>query len=372
MRIIWLVVFAVSCFLSGVARGQPFDADVRAFELRLEQLRKQHRIPGLAAAIVRDRELAWTQAYGIANDEVPVTPDTPFWVASVTKPFMGVLFLRLADQGLVDLRDRVNDIEDWDEFCGWLTGSPLPFGRDLRCDASITIDQVLHHTVNGAPGTRFLYNPFMYSRLSRYVAQKYGEPLEAIDRGHNRLARLLDAHVLEPAGMRRTMASQWDRAKMDVYFDMAQGYGVSDDGEWIARPRPQRHLAGGAGIVSTVEDLARFDIALDTGVLGGPELTGKLFTPAAAPDGSALPYAYGWYVQPHRGETLVWHGGWDEEAGFSALYLRVPARRLTLILLANGEGLYWGNPLDRAAVEGSPFARAFLDQFVFGPQAGID
>lgn len=372
MRIVLFVVLALACLAPGVARGQAFDADARAFEVRLEQLRTQHRIPGLAAAIVHDRELAWTRAYGVANDEVPVTTDTPFWIASVTKPFMGVLFLQLADRGTVDLHDRVNDLEDWDAFCGWLSGSALPFGRDLRCDAPITIDQVLHHTVNGEPGTRFLYNPFMYSRLSRYIAHKYGEPLEAIDRGHNRIAQLLDEHVLAPTGMHRTMASQWDRAKMDVYFDMAQGYGVDDDGEWIARPRPGRHLAGGAGIVSTVEDLARFDIALDTGVLGGPDLTRTLFTPATAPDGTALPYAYGWYVQRHRGETLVWHGGWDEAAGFSALYLRVPARGLTLILLANGEGLHWGNPLDRAAVEDSPFARAFLEQFVFGPEAGTD
>jgi hypothetical protein len=59
----------------------------------------------------------------------------------------------------------------------------------------------------------------------------------------------------------------------------------------------------------------------------------------------------------------VWHSGWDAEAGFSALYLKVPDRRLTLILLSNGEGLWWENPLDSAAVDRSPFARAFLDRF---------
>lgn len=75
----------------------------------------------------------------------------------------------------------------------------------------------------------------------------------------------------------------------------------------------------------------------------------KLFTPATALDGTVLPYAYGWYVQQYQGETLVWHSGWDEEAGFSALYLKVPRRKLTLILLGNGEGLWWDNPLDGAA-----------------------
>jgi CubicO group peptidase (beta-lactamase class C family) len=263
-------------------------------------------------------------------------------------------------------------VPGWDRLCGWLSGSALPFGEDLRCHAPITIDQILHHTVNGEPGTRFLYNPIMYSRLSRYIAHLYGNDVEAIDRWHNQMAQLVDEYILDPAGMRRTMASQWDRSRMDVFFDMAEGYGVTPEGGLVRRRRPGRHLPGGAGIVSTVEDLARFDIALDTGVLGGPDLVQKLFTPATAPDGAAFPYAYGWYVQEYRGETLYWHAGWDDEAGFSALYLKVPNRNLTLILLANGEGLWWGNPLDGAAVEGSPFARAFLDRFVFGESSGGD
>ncbi len=161
------------------------------------------------------------------------------------------------------------------------------------------------------------------------------------------------------------MSSQWQREKALVFFDLAQGYGLEED-EFVRRPRPERELAGGAGIVSTVEDLARYDVALDTGKLGSPALMKKLFTPSKAPDSSDLPYAYGWFVQKYRGETLYWHGGWDEEAGFSALLLKVPARHLTLILLANGEGLWWGNALDKAEVEKSPFAQLFFETFVFG------
>lgn len=362
------LVLAASLILlhTSLLDAQPLESRLQDFDARLQQLRREHHLPGLAAAIVKDQELAWSSAYGQAFDEVPVTTDTPFWIASVTKPFMGVLFLRLDADGSIDLDAPVNVEPSYDEFCAWLASSGLPFGRDLRCDVPITLDQVLHHTVNGEPGTRFLYNPLMYSRLSRYIAHRYGNDVEAIDRWHNQMAQLLDSLVLEPAGMRRTMASQWDRSKMDVYFDMAQGYGVTPEGGLVRRRRPGRYLAGGAGIVSTVEDLARFDVALDTGGLLSPALTRKLFTPAVASDGTVLPYAYGWYVQQYRGETLYWHSGWDEEAGFSALYLKVPERDLTLILLANSGGLWWGNPLDDAAVEGSPFARAFLDQFVFG------
>jgi CubicO group peptidase (beta-lactamase class C family) len=359
-----LLLACVLVFSASSAYSQLRDDDVRTFAAELDRLRKEHRLPGLSAVIVKDRKPAWSQAYGSADDDVPMTTDTPLWIASVTKPFLGLLFLQLEAAGAVDLRDRINDVPGWDGLCQWLSGSGLPFGRDLRCAAPITIDHILHHTVNGEPGTRFLYNPVMYSRLSRYIEHKYGHPVDRAEGRHNQMARLVEERILAPAGMRRTMSSMWQREKMDVFFDMAQGFGANA-GDVVRRPRPERHLAGGAGMVSTVDDLARFDVAMDTGVLGPPALMRKLFSPATTPAGGTLPYGYGWYIQEYRGETLYWHSGWDSDAGFSALYLKVPRRALTLILLANGEGLWWGNPLDSAAVEGSPFARAFLDQFVF-------
>ena len=59
----------------------------------------------------------------------------------------------------------------------------------------------------------------------------------------------------------------------------------------------------------------------------------------------------------------MWHSGWWEDA-YSALYLKVPALNLSFIILANSEGVWWDNPLDRAEVERSEFAQAFLQAFV--------
>ena len=341
------------------------------FSVELDSLRQLHHLPGLAAAIVREGEIVYAEGFGYSHfdtgDGTPyrsVTPNTPFWIASVTKSFLGLAFLQLAEEGIVDLEDPINDMPGWDGFCNWLANSRIVFGKDLRCDARITLRNVLNHTVNGEPGTRFQYNPIMYSRLSRYLEYVYGNPIATAEAGHNTLARHIQDKILGPAGMDRTMASMWQEDRADVFFDMAQGYGYMDGG-FVKRLRPDRHLAGGAGIVSTARDLAKYAIALDIGSIASAEVVRELFTPASAPDGTVLPYAFGWYVQEYRGERLLWHGGWDEEAGFSALVLRVPDRKLSLVLLANGEGLYWGNPLDRAEVEGSPFARLFLERFVF-------
>lgn len=360
----------------GWARGQaPPDTaalspSMQAFAADLDSLRQAHRIPGLAVAVVRDQSVAWSAGYGSSHfdtddgeEYVSVTPDTPFWIASVTKPFLGLLFLKLDGEAPVRLEDRINDVPGWDGFCSWLTGSEIIFGQDLRCGASITIRNILRHRVQGTPGTDFSYNPIMYSRLSRYVEHAYGNPPHAAEGQHNTMAQLVEEHILTPAGMTRTMASQWQREKATVFFDMAQGY-EAEKGGYVEQNRPGRHLAGGAGIVSTTHDLARFDIALDGGELAPKAIMDTLFSPPDLPNGTTSPYAYGWYVQDYRGERLVWHAGWDEKAGFSALYLKVPGRDLTLVLLANSEGLWWGNPLDQAAVHESPFAQAFLERLV--------
>ena len=343
-----------------------FEKKTGQFDEQLFELREKSKISGVSAGIVKDGKLAWSTAYGFADADqtIPVSVDTPYWIASITKTFVGLLFLQLEEAGKVNLQDHINDVPGWKDFCSWLSTSSLPFGRNLRCDAPITIDNILHHASNGTPGTQFLYNPLLYSRLSRYLENKLGKSVEEVEGRQNSMAQLVEERILKPAAMKQTMASMWQREKCQIYFDMAQGFGLSDDGKLVKRPLPDRELAGGAGIVSTVSDLARYDVALDSGMLASKGVMNKLFTVGAAPDGATLPYAYGWYVQEYRGNRLYWHSGWDPEAGYSSLILKAPASRVTLILLANGEGLWWNNPLDAALVEQSPIARSFLDLFV--------
>lgn len=379
-----IVILCITCLLNligsepassqSISQSTESDSQFDSFSAELDSLRKVHHIPGLAVGIVKDQKLAWSTGYGSShfdtgdgNEYQSVTADTPFWIASVTKPFLGLLFLQLDEQDVINLEDKMNAMPGWDSYCNWLAQSTIVFGQNLQCDQPITIRNVLNHTVNGEPGTAFLYNPIMYSRLSRYIEYVHGNPISAAEKGQNTMARLIQEKILGPAAMDRTMSSQWQREKSLVFFDMARGYQYKD-GNYIKQLRPDRHLAGGAGIVSTVEDLAKYDIALDTGKLASDAVMETLFTPAVAPDGAPLPYAFGWYVQEYNGEKLIWHSGWDPEAGFSALYLKVPEQDLTLILLANSEGLWWGNPLDEAKVEKSVFAQMFLDHFVFRTQ----
>jgi CubicO group peptidase (beta-lactamase class C family) len=209
-------------------------------------------------------------------------------------------------------------------------------------------------TANGTPGTRFLYNPPSFSWGSRPMMQVSGVAYST----------LVDSLVFRPAGMARSARKH--RAlplREDLAKDLARPYHTDSSG--VLRPSPPSGPQGdgaAGGVVATAMDLARFDIALTLGALLPDSLRTVMWSPTRTATGEVLPYGIGWFVQQHEGETLLWHSGlW--EGAYSAIYLRVPSRRITLILLANSDGLWWDNPLDGAEIHRSPFAAAFLETF---------
>ncbi len=143
---------------------QAFESDVKAF-------RQANKIPGLAVGVVKDQNLAWSIGLGYAdsNRTVPVTADTPFWIASVSKTFVGLAYLHLEQQNQVQLDEIAAKTPNFDGLCRWLESTTIAFAKGLNCDAKITIRHILHHQVNDPPGSQFMYNPIMYSRLSIMV-----------------------------------------------------------------------------------------------------------------------------------------------------------------------------------------------------------
>jgi CubicO group peptidase (beta-lactamase class C family) len=122
------------------------------------------------------------------------------------------------------------------------------------------------------------------------------------------------------------------------------------------------NLSASAGIVSTVRDLARFDAALDSGLLLREETLAAAWTNAVGQDRLPMPTGLGWFVQKYNGETIVWQYGQTTNA-YSSLMLKIPAKRLTLILLANSDGLSSYFDLASGDVTKSLFAVLFLRLF---------
>jgi CubicO group peptidase (beta-lactamase class C family) len=122
---------------------------------------------------------------------------------------------------------------------------------------------------------------------------------------------------------------------------------------------PPKGINAAAGLVSTVRDLARYDAAIDAQVLMSPATQLVAWTPFRLVSGRDAPYALGWFVQSTVAGRTVWHYGlWPT---FSSLILKLPDRGVTLILLANSDGLSSRFPLAAGDVTVSPFARAFIE-----------
>jgi CubicO group peptidase (beta-lactamase class C family) len=122
---------------------------------------------------------------------------------------------------------------------------------------------------------------------------------------------------------------------------------------------PVQAINAAGGLVSTVRDLATLDRALDEFDLLQPATIAAAWTPAVDRIGDAMPTGLGWFVQWYRGERIVWHFGHVPNA-YSALILKLPTRGLTLILLANSDGLSAPYLLQQGDVTRSKFAELFL------------
>jgi CubicO group peptidase (beta-lactamase class C family) len=352
-------------FSQSATSRQGSSPDIPAFIQQLDTLRKAARIPGLSVAVVKDQEIVLATGLGHADldHRVPVTAETPFNIASVAKPLSAVVALRLVEKGALDLDRPMADYSDWAEFCAEFSRQPSVFARELRCQPAVhTLRHLLSHTATGRPGSRFSYNPVLYSWASRPIVAAGGAPFSA----------LVEQYVFAPAGMRRSARVNRDLPlRVDLAARLALPYRIGASGtvERAPMPPPQGDGAAG-GVITTVLDLARFDVALDRGQLISAGSRAAMMAPTQSSNGEALPYGLGWYVQAYQGHTLVWHSGrWDD--AYSALYLKIPALNLSFILLANSDGVRWDNPLDRAEVQRSEFAQAFLRAFIRAEQPGV-
>jgi CubicO group peptidase (beta-lactamase class C family) len=372
-----LILFA-ACFQPASVRGASAGAATtaatwaerekwEAFEADLETVRQALKIPGMSAAVVQDQELVWARGFGYADleNQVPATPHTPYGLASVTKPVAAVLIMQLVEEGLVDLDAPISD-----------------YGVSLASEGVITVRHLLTHTSEGVPGTVHDYNGNRYARLGGVMEGASGRTF----------ARLLGERLVAPLGMEDTALNpinNWygpsikgleDFGRIlgrgegfgpvpDVYARLAQPYQFDEEYE-IIEGMYHLHHNPGAGLVSSVTDLAKFDIALDQGRLLNDATREQMLTPAYStyPGRQDLQYGLGWHVQEFEGLRLLWHTGrWAPST--SALFLKVPEENLTFIVLANTDNLtvpFYG--IGHGDISQSTLVLTFFRHFLFPRQ----
>jgi len=342
-RALVALVFALPLAIPAGLTAQS-DFVTTRFELYLDALRTQAGIPGLSAAIVQDDRIVWEAGLGQQDIEagIPVTPDTPFYIADLTSTLSATLVLQCIEEGRTRLEDPVT----------------LPAGSPA---ASATVRDLLSHSP--APGAAFRYEPARFAALTRVIEACTSDSLkEAISRRLlDRLAMTRsvpgqDVITIQPSDFASDALATYDA----VLRQMARPYRVDRRGRASLSQYPAATLDAASGMISTARDLAAFSIALDTRTLLGEDTLAAAWSP---PEGTARNrFSLGWFVQVYNGQPVVWHFGYAPDAS-SALLIHLPARHKTLILLANSDGLAAAFPLPNGDLMASPYARLFLSLF---------
>jgi CubicO group peptidase (beta-lactamase class C family) len=158
-----------------------------------------------------------------------------------------------------------------------------------------------------------------------------------------------------------------------VLRDVAVPYRLERRGRLTRSEYPPYGFDAAGGLVATATDLAEFERQLDDQENGDNipisfSTLDRLWTPTVlrAPDGSireVTPTGQGWFVQTTSGVRLVWTFGHTPNAS-SALIVKMPHKRLTLILLSNSDGLAAGYNFEQGDVTTSPFVKVFLRLFI--------
>jgi CubicO group peptidase (beta-lactamase class C family) len=221
--------------------------------------------------------------------------------------------------GNLTTRSRVNVASITKTMAAVLAMQEAEAGRLTLDDVApgfryVRLKHLLSHTSHGRVGTAFRYDNKRYGLLTGVIQDRANAPL----------AELLHQRIFERAGMVNT--------------------------------RPSNSVVG--GVVSTVEDLARYAAALDSNKLLSEASRQRMWTPLKP----SLPYGLGWFVQTFNREKVVWHYG--RVSTSSSLIVKIPARRLSLVVLANSPAL--GGALALANVALSPVGVRFLDTSTLG------
>lgn len=298
------------------------------------------RTPGCTIGVVREGALVLHRHAGLANLEleVPIGPETAFRVASVTKQFTCTAILLLAEQGRLGLADEIHThLPDLPDF-----GAPISIdhlmhntsglrdflelmrlgGADLEhpCETAEVLEVLgRQRGLNFPPGSRFLYSNTNFLLLGLMVEKLSGEPLAAF----------AERRIFGPLGMTR---SRMVASTKETVPGLASGYFPKPDGGFV-KAGHGFPLGGEGALVSSVADLALWDRNFTTGEVGGRALIEALTALAPLNNGAANGYARGLAVAHYRGLRTISHGGlWP---GYRTEFLRVPERRLSVIVIAN-------------------------------------
>jgi serine beta-lactamase-like protein LACTB len=337
MRRRWFLVLAAAA----AAAAQPLTRErIGEIEKAITEEMSRQGIPALSVSVATGGEWRWSNGYGYSDVEnnVPAKASTAYRLGSISKPITAVAAMQLYEKGRLDLDAPVQ------KYVPSFPQKPWPIStrqllshlggirhynsedevnstrRYLNLSDPLAIFQ--RDPLVAEPGTRYNYTTYGYVLLGAAVEAAAGA----------RFMDYLRDNIFTPAGMTRIAAD-------DVHAiipNRARGYRRYATGqlENCALADTSNKLPGG-GMISTVDDLTRFALAIRQGKLVKPETAALMFTRQKLRDGSETPYGLGWNVGRFDGRQLVLHTGGQQ--GTSTVLAMLPREGVVVALMCNLE-----------------------------------
>lgn len=320
--------------LAGVnaINAQPAKRVDRGFEKKLPEWLKETNVPAAGIGIIEDGKLRYTKVFGVLRNGGPdgpspvAPPDTIFQVASLTKPVVEILTLKLVSEGKWKLDEPLAnywidpDVQNDPRHKKLTTRFVLTHQSGFLNWRSMSESKKLEFIAD--PGTKVNYSGEGLEYLRRALEKKFNEPLDQLAR----------KHLFQPYGMNDTRFF-WDASMNESRFAVAHNkegkpYDV------------HKHTTANAAdlLLTTVEDYGRFAV----NVLASKGLSQTVFDDmirpqAPYPSGKNLFFGLGWMLMPDlsNGEYALIHTGNDP--GVSTVVVLFPKSRRGLIVFTNGD-----------------------------------
>jgi CubicO group peptidase (beta-lactamase class C family) len=333
---------------------------IARLEQSVPQLMKDGGVPGLSIALLRDGELVWRHGFGVKNTKTnePVTDDTVFEAASLSKPVFAYAVLKLFDAGKFDLDKPLNQ---------YLPGN-YDVGEDPRL-GQITARHVLSHTtgfpnwrsqgalkIHFTPGDRFSYSGEGFVYLAKVIEQVTGEKFNDF----------MKRMVFDPLGM-TSSSYVWQES-----YETLKTFRHNSVGEMTGRNKPPQPNAA-ASLNTTAQDFGRFVSAILKGEGLKKETLKQMLTPqikvsesgtnntARAPEKLSPTISWGlsWGLQTTGDGVSFWH--WGDNGDSKAYIVAFERQKLGVVIFANSStGLSIAREIVDLAVGGDHPALAWL------------
>lgn len=318
---------------------QPVSAQLRLQRATADLLFQQYdtlQTSGISVLVIKNGKKLYDRSFGLSNIEPreKATSHSNYRIASVTKSFTAMAIMLLRDDGKLSLNDPLSKF----------------FPETAPCGNTVTIRQMLNHTAGlpnygnllppnqqeplsdqdvlhilerqdstlFPPGSRFDYSNTAYVMLGLIVEQASGLTF----------AEFLQRRIFQPLMMEHSTVN----SRTGNIANRAYGYSLAE-GKII--PKDQSifsYLRGDGGIYTSTHDFYYWDQALYTEKLVKAATLKEMFTESSRRS-AETGYGYGWEIENRYGQERIFHSGGT--SGFSSFYVRYPARRFSIIILAN-------------------------------------